>query len=35
MDDIKFSIARYERKKTMKRAKNGMVSLALNGGWPF
>jgi DNA invertase Pin-like site-specific DNA recombinase len=29
MDDIKLSIARYERKKIMKRAKNGMVSIAL------
>ncbi|MFA6256652.1 MAG: recombinase family protein, partial [Candidatus Absconditabacterales bacterium] len=35
MDDIKLSIARYERKKIMKRAKNGMVSIALQGGWPF
>lgn len=35
MDDIKFSIARYERVKIMKRAKNGMVSRALHGKRPF
>ena len=35
MDDIKFSLARYERKKILKRCKNGMVSLGLSGWWPF
>lgn len=35
MVDINFSFARYERKKTMKRAKNWMISLALHGKWPF
>jgi DNA invertase Pin-like site-specific DNA recombinase len=27
MDDIKFSLARYERKKILKRCRNGSVSL--------
>lgn len=35
MDDIKFSLARYERKKILKRCKNGSMSLWLNGWWPF
>jgi len=35
MDDIKFCIASYERKKIMKRAKNWRVSRALQGYRPF
>ena len=35
MDDIKFSLARYERKKILKRCKNGMVALGQSWGRPF